>query len=830
MENELLGKKKEKDNNKKDSTFKKDSNERKFCFEIGKSKAKIIEISDFKSFSKEVKKIKNPCAISNFDEILKETREFKNNDMIDIDPNKTIFDENIQIVPLTSKITIKDFFMNKETNIFPYIFSSKTVEDEGDDNINTIFKKVHSFNNGMSIECRIKDFCKDSKYHFPDNSIDTFFKIDRNLTRKYRIFYDHKMEDEPYLPCVAKYFGPKGTGKSLIIRMILSNYNEFDDYYTPYCIFNIKLLKELFDDNKAEKIKEIIFNESICLFKEVNLWELFIEKIKGIFYSDVIEFVKQIIELYLDEYKNNYPLFVLDNYSNLYDEDNVRMLLEKQCFKLKNFNLYIIYNIKCQEDQKDFIKEFNPQKPIYYEYDIDKSKPAYYLNNLKSFNELKQYLIEKNIEIPKNYEDYFGDNPYYFFLFHKNKGNQDFSVFIKEQKLNIILDLNEFYGTTIKKEQLKQIYESIKRKNIEFDLLLFESLPGNYINFTKELLPNKKFKYTIDFAFPLIKECFEAIIDEVFFIDIRDEAFMHLEPVPMGINFDIFMIDWIGKQKNIFGFKNEEIEFVKDIEILEKNKYDVTGRQMFIKKEIISVVKNTQSLLDLKKECSNKNLNNKKLIIILQKFNGKSVDFIALGFNENSKKFLLNCFQIKLSDSYKLTDDIKKRIPLEIEYIREKYAYIMNINIENQYAFFTYLGFFELKKKFIQNNIPKSIFYSKTKNSLVDEKGDVLTEFPMKEETKIYAYKPPFFYLYEVHLSLELSNPYILIEKYKKDISCKYKLKNNEAKFYIKKEKKVFKYKINDDKGTISKSVKNNIDEIIILFDIYDNSQKDKNT
>ncbi len=100
----------------------------------------------------------------------------------------------------------------------------------------------------------------------------------------------------------------------------------------------------------------------------------------------------------------------------------------------------------------------------------------------------------------------------------------------------------------------------------------------------------------------------------------------------------------------------------------------------------------------------------------------------------------------------------------------------------------------------------------------------------MKEETKIYAYKPPFFYLYEVHLSLELSNPYILIEKYKKDIYCKYKLKNNEAKFYIKKKKKVFKYKINDDKGTISKSVKNNIDEIIILFDIYDNSQKDKNT
>ena len=47
------------------------------------------------------------------------------------------------------------------------------------------------------------------------------------------------------------------------------------------------------------------------------------------------------------------------------------------------------------------------------------------------------------------------------------------------------------------------------------------------INFIKEITPNNKFKYTIDFSFPLVKGSFKELI--------------YLEPTPMGVNFYLYM-------------------------------------------------------------------------------------------------------------------------------------------------------------------------------------------------------------------------------------------------------------------------------------------------
>ena len=47
-------------------------------------------------------------------------------------------------------------------------------------------------------------------------------------------------------------------------------------------------------------------------------------------------------------------------------------------------------------------------------------------------------------------------------------------------------------------------------------------------------------------------------------------------------------------------------------------------------------------------------------------------------------------FQVKLADSFGVKNKIKEKKPLEIEYIRKKNSYIMNIEIEKEFSFFIY--------------------------------------------------------------------------------------------------------------------------------------------
>ena len=65
---------------------------------------------------------------------------------------------------------------------------------------------------------------------------------------------------------------------------------------------------------------------------------------------------------------------------------------------------------------------------------------------------------------------------------------------------------------------------------------------------------------------------------------------------------------------------------------------------------------------------------------------------ILLWLNIKKKKInlFLIYFQVKLSDSFGVKNKIKEKKPLEIEYIRKKNSYIMNIEIEKEFSFFIY--------------------------------------------------------------------------------------------------------------------------------------------
>ena len=795
-----------------------DSSEKKCCFEIEKGKGKIKKIKEYTEFEKEVSKINNPYGISNFNEIIDINEQNDTNEIIQFSLDNI---DKEKMISLSSCKDLKSFYQNKN-NKFLLIFSSVNSEEHKKNRLN--YNKIHSFDNYMSKECEINNFCIDSKYHFPNNSISKFYEIDRIITRPFRIFHYHKPNVRSYVESVVKFFGNKGSGKSIMLRMILCNYNQFDGDFTPFCFFNIKLLNELYKNNHYDEIKDIINNECLSLFHKLTKFESFIQKINFI-HNNVFELIQQIIEKYLIEYQDNYPLFIIDNFSYCYDEDNIVDQLEKKCFEYKRFNLYLIFDIKCQKDQKTFINLYAPNNRIYDENDIEEKKIYFYHQNLKSFKLIKNYLIKDNIAIPENYEKYFGDNSSYFFSFHKNK-KLNFDEFVERQKLEIIFEINQFYECiSNNKEIINNIYYFIKRKNVDFSYDYFNLLPGNYINFTKELLEDKTYKYSIDFSFPLIKECFEDIIKKKFFINIRDEEFINLEKGPMEINFDIYMKDWIKKKRVLFGINETDIEIIdNEDDILENNKFDITVKQMNKKKDIIQSINQNLKLVNFKEKYLKKKLKYKKLIIIYQKFSGKTTDFLIIGFNESIRKFILNSIQIKLSDSYYITKEIKEKIPLEMEYIREKYSYLLDIEIENNYSYYTYLSLFENKKVFAEKNIDKFIFYSKDKDILVDKEGNEIKEIPLMDGAKILSFKRNFYNIYEEFLSMQYNNQLILVEKKETHFNKIYKLQNNEAIYFLEGNKTMFKWKYQDKKGSIETDIDDNLKEYSNkLFSIQEN-------
>ena len=151
-------------NIKKDK--KADSNERSCCFETTEGKGKIIKIKDFQSFVKEVSKIKNPCALGNIENILNSEKKLKDGEIIDI--NLDSVDKN-DIIQLTSKIDMKNFFNDKKLNKFPLIFSS-IIKTEKEQIIQNDFTMIHQFDNKMSEKCEINKFLPNKQGNHKENA------------------------------------------------------------------------------------------------------------------------------------------------------------------------------------------------------------------------------------------------------------------------------------------------------------------------------------------------------------------------------------------------------------------------------------------------------------------------------------------------------------------------------------------------------------------------------------------------------------------------------------------------------------------------------------
>ena len=693
----------------------------------------VCKIKIRKALSDTLKHLKNPFVILdnelisyfNIDKsILKEGETFeKSIDFSAIPKQKVLFLDN------ENKISeyYNNMKKNKKNNIIFSSFNYKINKKE--DPENDLFIKLFKFNNNIENECNISDFCSEHKIIFENKLTEKFYPIIRKP--RSHLFRFHLYDERRIL---MKLFGPRKSCKSIYLRCVLSNYHCKYKIFRPTLIFDIDFINKNLTSNNSN-FQKIFYHELFSLFNDIYYVDEFFRKI-NFKIEETMKFVDNVINLYLNYVEDNKldytrPLFCLDNYSYIYDENNHLKNIENISRENKKFNLYIIYSMIDQEDNKEFIKyidtEFNPgfnatPYPICYE------------SAFRFLNEIKNYLFIDNIEIPPNYENIFGQNVYFLFKYLNIK-DANFDVFVQNVEIEIVNEIKKFYGKSINKkyfmEKLIDIIEN--KKKIDFDEDLFTNIPLGYI-----IINKNKNKYNLEYCFPLIKNIINTLSKTTFFIDINNPDFYKLADATMSDNYDEFINFIFKTEKSFFGYTYDEIEKTVDEECLEIKSVDKNGEQLYQFGDVLKVLEGNKAknFWNLINKYKNTNLlKGKNLIFVFQKFGGKFVDVLVIVKNRSISDYSIVNFQIKLSNSYKVARKEKEKEPYRMTYLKHKYEFIFGIKIIDSYII--YISLYELKKKFAENNEDICIFYSRDLSTFVDSKRNVLKEFPFLPKARV---------------------------------------------------------------------------------------------
>ena len=708
------------------------SGSQEFVFSSPGNPVDTIKISNREALSEKIKKLKYPFYINDDIIISKFSSDKKLNIGEFINFSKI---KNNKIVFLDNDFKISNFFRESKTTKNNIIFSSF-------DNINTfqseenkkLFKKLFHFKNKIRNECKISDFCINYKKYFPFCANDIFYKTIREVRSDCFRHYLYR-KNERFL---IKYFGPRKSCKSIYARSVIANYHKKKKEFIPTLVLDVEYIYKNITNEKAN-LKEVIYYEVFNLFQSFQKINDFFTTI-DFSNSDPMIFIQEIINLFTEYNENSFsevkPVFCLDNYSQIFDDNNIIKNIENICKKEKKFSLLIIYSIFDKEDQIGYVD--NCKKSIDFNPGFYKTLfPVCYLDSLRELKEIKQDLIRDNFKIPKNYGDIFGENVYYIFKF--NSKNISFEDFVQDEEKNITADLEYFYCTIIdKNNKIIELIDIIeKKKVIIFNQELLESIPSNYV-VIKRTMQNNRYEYSFNYSFPLIGKILKKLSEKIFFIDINHPGFMKLDDTCMSINFDHIMNHYFKNVDSVFGYNSNEIERAYDEFCLEKNHLDKKGNQVYLFHDVMKVLNSNKSevFLNLKKKYKNKKLlEEKKLIFVFQKFNGKFADIIMLVKNPLDNIFSIVNLQIKLSDYYYVSKKDKKQEPFRMTYLKNKYEYIFNIKINK--AYIIYLSLYELPKKFAEKNKDLFIYYSKKQNEIVDKDGKKFLKFPLPEHCKV---------------------------------------------------------------------------------------------
>ena len=777
----MISKKRERDDSIINFDDKNSSGSEKFVISSEKNSFQICTIKNRKALSDTLKKLKNPFTILDKDIISNfnaKSKELKAGDSFKESIDFTKVDKE-KIYYLDDEIKIYSFFSDKRKTENNIIFSGLDNNNNSEIDIEKqIFLKLLKFSNNIEDKCKISDFCTQYDIIFENNSIETFYKTirrPRSYPFRYHLYTEKRI--------IMKLFGPRKTSKSIYLRCVLANYHFKYSIFRPTLIFDVSFISNNITFNQI-KFQKAFYYELFSLFKDIYDVDEFY-KVINFKIDETMDFINHIINLYFEYINKNKleytkPLFCIDNYSVYYDNEKSLEKIEKTSKLTKKFHLYIIYSIITQEDQAEYVKNFDtisePGTPV-------TDFPCFYASSFRNLSEFEKCLKDDNIEIPIKYQEFFGDNTFYLFKYIKEGIN--FDDFLKIEEIEIRKEIEFFYDNTPnKKIYIDKIIDAINKQSIiYYDRDFMINIPSNYIIINKD-----KNTFKLEYSFPLIKSIFENMFTKKpFVIDIHNEDFLKLNDTTQSIYFDEFVNDYLREENSFFGYEEEEIEKVIDDYSLENNSINEEGDQIYKYNDVISLIKENklkyENLSNLIKKYKGKNLlNNKKLIVVFQDFHGKFVDILLLVKKDNNLEYSIVNLQIKLSKIFKITKKDKKLEPFRMTYLQQKYQYIFDINIVDSYII--YMSIFELKRKFAEENKDICIFYSRKQRKIVDSKGNILNKFPFLNDSKVELISKLNLFIDSFKNMLEeISRKKLILSKDTKEID------NNYMKIIISKEK-----------------------------------------
>lgn len=728
---------------KKSSSFpkdKKDSNgSDNYIFSNEKNRSYSIKhVSNYAEFMDNFRKLENPSYTTDSNYIdkigfLKAMNEQKNFN------NEIKYKFSIEEIDKTKIFPIEDpkefFQVHQKLSCANFIFSNLFENEEEKEN--DFFDTMHDYSNGYFNNCKLSDFCIDYKLHFSKTNINRFYKINKN-----DYFVDRIKVFHSYNNGIGHFYSPKYTGKSILFRSINQNFADFDDMkrLTPFIFFNMPLLFNLINKGDIQTLRKIILHESYNLFMTKEQADDFMKKI-NFQEMNLMKLIENIINLSI-EINAKYIVIFLDGYSFEYDEENILNNLKKKVIETKKLFLNIIYDCLSIKDSEMFFVNINPKNHINcYSNELNK---YFYFEDLKKLSEIKDELNNeqnlKKVQIPNNYNEYFGENVGYLFEFIKAENGQ-FQDFVKEKKIEIKNELENYYKSKTQ-FYLNKIYEIIEKKEtFNYDEIL-KYIPFNYIKVIIEPKPqdNQYYiskdrfpkKYSLVYSFPLIKEIIEELISNLTFIDMKSKEFLELPPALLGNEFDWRILKIMqnmisDKTQPFFEHTKKTWIFVDDI--LEKEK-----EQTYKKVDVIKKM-NDQKFQKLKDDCIKIDFSLFTLIGIFQRNpSGKAFDALFLVKEESKTDYIMNLVQIKCSDTYK---EEKDNLIFQVEYVKHKFEYLLQISINSTYL--SYLSIFEKPKLFAESNKSRTFLYNLNTKKFVDFSNNEYKKFPILKASIIYG-------------------------------------------------------------------------------------------
>ena len=152
------------------------------------------------------------------------------------------------------------------------------------------------------------------------------------------------------------------------------------------------------------------------------------------------------------------------------------------------------------------------------------------------------------------------------------------------------------------------------------------------------------------------------------------------------------------------------------------------------------------------------------------------------------KFYNMDLIQIKCSDSYK---EDKKELIFQITYVKEKFSYLLNIEIGNIYL--SYLSIFQKPKKFAESNKRRVFLYNIITDKFVNFENVEYKAFPILADSLVYSAEDSNCLKKIINELIDFYDRPIKLIKEEKDLSIyntesinfiKNSLKNNEVYIY----------------------------------------------